>query len=337
MKKHTSLVTGGAGFIGSHVVDHLIDSAHEVVVLDDLSGGFLGNINPKATFIQGSILDHDLIETLFQKHRFTYVYHLAAYAAEGLSHFIRRFNYSNNILGSINLINSAVKFNVKRFVYTSSIAVYGNNVLPHKETQIPQPEDPYGIAKYAIEMDLKAAKAMFGLDYIIFRPHNVYGERQNIGDRYRNVIGIFMNQILQQKRLTIFGDGKQTRAFSYINDITPIIAQSVNIEAAKNQIFNIGCDEPTALNQLVTTLKEVTETACEATYYPERQEATHAYADHEKLQSTFGEVKATSLQKGLEHMWSWAKTEGARKTNSFESIELLKNLPESWSQKSPNE
>ena len=142
-----SLVTGGAGFIGAHVVNHLVASGQEVVVLDDLSGGFIENVNPKAEFINGSITDHVLVAELFDKHKFKYVYHLAAYAAEGLSHFIRRFNYNNNLTGSINLINESIKHKIDCFVFTSSIAVYGSQTVPMIETAYPLPEDPYGVAK----------------------------------------------------------------------------------------------------------------------------------------------------------------------------------------------
>jgi len=185
-----SLVTGGAGFIGSHVADHLLRWGHEVVVLDDLSGGFVENVPAEANFVKGSILDESVIERLFSKCAFHNVYHLAAYAAEGLSHFIKRFNYRNNLIGSVNLINSAVNYGVKCFVFTSSIAVYGTGQSPMTEEMTPVPEDSYGIAKLAVEQELRVSHEMFGLDFIIFRPHNVYGERQNIGDRYRNVVGI---------------------------------------------------------------------------------------------------------------------------------------------------
>src|SRR5437870_11883514 len=191
-----SLVTGAAGFIGSHVVDHCLRLGHRVVALDDLSGGFADNVPRGATFVKGSILDHELINTLFAEHGFDYVYHLAAYAAEGLSHFIRRFNYNNNLIGSMNLINEAVRHEIDCFVFTSSIAVYGPITPPMRETDAPAPEDPYGIAKLSVELDLAAAHRMFGLRYVIFRPHNVYGEYQNLGDPYRNVLGIFMNQIM---------------------------------------------------------------------------------------------------------------------------------------------
>src|SRR5258706_1892550 len=220
---YTSLVTGGAGFIGAHVVNELIATGHKVIVVDDLSGGFEDHIHKDAVFIRGSVYGDQFITGLFAKYKFDYVFHLAAYAAEGLSHFIRRFNYNNNLIGSINLVNESIKNKVKCFVFTSSIAVYGAGQLPMTEDTTPVPEDPYGISKYAVELDLKTAHEMFGLNYIIFRPHNVYGEYQNIGDKYRNVIGIFMNQVLQDKPMSVFGDGNQKRAFSYVGDFIPLI------------------------------------------------------------------------------------------------------------------
>src|ERR1700756_3093645 len=199
LKMPVSLVTGGAGFMGAHVAECLIRDGHRVVVLDDLSGGFVSNLPSGAMFVQGSILNHKLVDQIFAEYTFDYVYHLAAYAAEGLSHFIKRFNYSNNLIGSVNLINASINHNVKCFVFTSSIAVYGAGQSPMTEAMIPVPEDSYGIAKLAVEQELRVSHEMFGLDYVIFRPHNVYGERQNIGDRYRNVVGIFMNQLLQNE------------------------------------------------------------------------------------------------------------------------------------------
>jgi UDP-glucose 4-epimerase len=326
------LVTGAAGFVGSHVCDHLIAAGYYVVALDDLSGGFEDNVNDKALFVKGSINDVQLINNLFIEHQFQYVFHLAAYAAEGLSHFIRRFNYNNNLLGSINLINAAINTGtVKCFVFTSSIAVYGRNQLPMKEDLMPSPEDPYGISKLAVELDLKAAHEMFGLNYIVFRPHNVYGERQNIGDPYRNVVGIFMNQIMQGKKLTIFGDGMQTRAFSHIDDVAPVIAKSIDIPEAYNEVFNIGADVP-------YTVKELATMVCDSFGVPEmlefldaRNEVVHAYSDHSKVHEFFGHmIKNISLKEGIERMVDDAKAKGPRQGSKFSNIEVERNMPPAW-------
>jgi UDP-glucose 4-epimerase len=324
------LITGGAGFIGSHVADELIKLGHEVVVLDDLSGGFEENINPKAEFVKGSINDHDLINKLFSQHKFDYVFHIAAYAAEGLSHFIKKFNHENNLIGSINLINAAVNHDVKGFVYTSSIAVYGKNQLPMHENMLPQPEDSYGIAKYAVEMELRVTRQLFGLNYIIFRPHNVYGERQHIGDKYRNVLGIFMNQIMQGKSLSIYGDGQQQRAFTYISDVAPIIARSIHEPKAYNQLFNIGSDKPVTVKELAHIVSEAMGVKPDINHLPVRQEVKHAYSDHTRAKDIFGQESFVDIAEGVKKMAEWAKQVGSRETQHFDNIEIQKNLPKVW-------
>lgn len=325
-----SLVTGGAGFIGAHVTNELIKMGHEVVVVDDLSGGFRENVNPLATFIKGSITDHEFIAQLFNEHKFDYVYHLAAYAAEGLSHFIKRFNYNNNLIGSINLINESIKHKIKCFVFTSSIAVYGVGQPPLREDMIPVPEDPYGIAKLAVEMELRVSHEMFGLNYVVFRPHNVYGEYQNLGDRYRNVVGIFMNQLMQGKQLSVFGDGMQTRAFSYIGDVAPHIASSVNNPAAFNQVINVGADKDYTVKELAYTVMEAMDIKGELRYLPSRNEVMHAYSDHSKAKEIFGDSGNTSLLDGLKKMKDWALKTGIKKSSRFENIEIIEKLPSFW-------
>ncbi len=325
-----SLITGGAGFIGSHVARHCLALGHQVVVLDDLSGGFRDQVPDGATFVQGSVTDAALVQRLFDEHSFDYVYHLAAYAAEGLSHFIRRFNYTNNLIGSVNLINESVRHSIRCFVFTSSIAVYGANQLPMHEDLIPQPEDPYGISKYAVELDLRSAHEMFGLNSIVFRPHNVYGENQNIGDRYRNVIGIFMNQVMQGQPMTIFGDGQQTRAFSYIDDVAPHIANSVNIPAACGQVINIGADQAYTVKYLAEAVARAFGQEPNIRYLDARNEVKHAYSDHRKARSLFQQTTLVSLEEGIARMAAWARQAGAREGSTFENIEIRRNLPPSW-------
>lgn len=330
MKKITALVTGGAGFIGSHVADRLAEQGHRVVVLDDLSGGFKKNVDLRCVFIKGSINDTKLLDTIFKKYHFEYVYHLAAYAAEGLSHFIRKFNYENNLIGSVNLINRSVKYKVKHFVFTSSIAVYGTNQTPMIETLTPQPEDPYGISKYAVELDIKAAHEMFGLQYTIFRPHNVYGEKQNHGDPYRNVLGIFMNNLMKGKPMTIFGDGKQTRAFTHIDDVVPYIAKSVEVKGAKNEIFNIGADKPYTVLELAKTIAKAMNAESMIEFLPARNEVKHAYSDHTKVRKVFNIQEFVGLQDGIKRMVAWAKEVGPMEPKKFKNIEITENMPPSW-------
>jgi UDP-glucose 4-epimerase len=338
------LVTGGAGFIGSHLTDYLLNQGHNVVVLDDLSGGFKKNLEfmisgkpsdepivaRDCIFVKGSILDVPLVDELFDKYRFSRVYHLAAYAAEGLSHFIKRFNYQNNLIGSVNLINAAVKYETECFVFTSSMAVYGSAQVPFNEEMRPSPEDSYGIAKYAVEQELVISKEMFGLDYVIFRPHNVIGPRQNIGDPYRNVVGIFMNKTLLGEPMTIFGDGEQARAFSYIGDIVPTIADSPSISAARGNIFNIGGDTPCTINELANLVAEAMGVEKKVVHLEERHEVKYAYCNHDRAAETFNYAPRTSLRDGISLMAEWVKRHGSRRGKDFDGIEITKNLPTFW-------
>lgn len=331
------LLTGGAGFLGSHVARALLDvpelDESTVVVLDDLSGGFRENIptNSRVHFVEGSINDVDLVQRLFQRFSCGYVYHLAAYAAEGLSHFIRRFNYTNNLVGSINLINQAVLHDVKCLVFTSSIAVYGAAQTPMREDVHPTPEDPYGIAKYAVELDLLSARRMFGLSSVVFRPHNVYGEHQNLGDRYRNVVGIFMNQILRGEPMTIFGDGSQQRAFTYVGDIASLIAKAPFVPGALNEVFNIGADLADSVNELAAAVgRAMGVPRHPVVHLPAREEVHVAYADHTKCNAVFGRAAKTTLDAGLTRMADWSRKVGSRSTPPFANIEIMKRLPAGW-------
>lgn len=330
--KPTALVTGAAGFIGSHVADHCLALGMEVVATDDLSGGFRENVPGAATWIKGDLRDPSFVSQLWIDYGpFDYVYHLAAYAAEGLSHFIRAYNYHTNLVASMHLINEAIKSRVCHcFVFTSSIAVYGRGQIPMTEDMTPLPEDPYGISKYAVELDLKAAHDLFGLNWIIFRPHNVYGERQNIADRYRNVIGIFMNQVLQNQPMTIFGDGLQTRAFSHIDDVAPIIARAPYEPKAYNQVFNIGADTPYSILQLAEEVAAAFDRPCNVTHLPPRNEVVHAFSDHSRVKAVFSPPPPIDLKTGIRRMAAWVKSRGPCTPVLFKNIEVRDRLPAGW-------
>ena len=300
------------------------------VATDDLSGGVRANVPLDCHFRQGDLKDPEFVASLWDGAPFDYVYHLGAYAAEGLSHFIRRYNYETNLVASMNLINESVKHNVRCFVFTSSIAVYGRNQVPMVETLTPQPEDPYGISKYAVELDLNAAHEMFGLDYVVFRPHNVYGERQNIADKYRNVIGIFMNQVLQDQPMTIFGDGRQTRAFSHMDDVAPLIARSPLVPEAINGVFNIGADTPYTVAELAEEVAAAFGKPCQIRHLDARNEVVDAFSDHTLVNSVFDPPPSVDLKTGIRRMAEWVRSQGPATPVVFENIEVRKNLPPSW-------
>jgi UDP-glucose 4-epimerase len=326
----TALVTGGAGFLGSHVAEHLLGRGVDVIVLDDLSGGLIENLPLGARFIEGSVTDDALVRTVFEENDIEHVYHLAAYAAEGLSHHIRKYNYTNNLVGSMTLINQSVLHRVRCYVFTSSIAVYGAGQTPMTEALVPRPEDPYGVAKYAVELDLEAARRYYGLNYVVFRPHNVYGERQNIADKYRNVVGIFLRQVLDEMPMTIFGDGMQTRAFSHINDITPIIADSPYVDSAQGEVFNVGGDVVTTVLDLAHLVAEAMGVEPNIRHLAPRHEVVHTFASHEKVRVHFGGVPETSLSEGIARMAAWARTVARKPTSDFANIEVPVRLPEAW-------
>ena len=182
-----------------------------------------------------------------------------------------------------------------------------------------------------MELDLKSAHEMFGLNSIVFRPHNVYGERQNIGDPYRNVVGIFMNQIMQGKNLTIFGDGMQTRAFSHIDDVAPIIAASVENEAAYNETFNIGADTPYTVKELATIVCEEFDVPEALKFLDARNEVVHAHSSHEKIHKLFGHlIQDIDLRSGIRRMVADARAKGPRTGEKFGNIEVNKNMPPAW-------
>lgn len=325
------LITGVAGLLGSRLANWIVENNKATVYgVDDLSGGYIENINPKVKFLQHDLTSNNKkMEYLFKSKKFDYVFHFAAYAAEGLSPFIRKYNYDNNLIATTKLINNSIKFGVKRFVFTSTMAVYGNAEVPFKETYIPSPIDPYGIAKYACEMDLKCAGEQHGLDWCIFRPHNVYGVGQNIWDKYRNVLGIWMYQHLNGKPMTVYGDGNQTRAFSYVDDCIPYFWMGATDERASKQIFNIGGDDHISINDACNLLIDVIGSGSKV-HMQERHEVKHAWVTHDKIKSVLDFESKTTMRDGLAKMWEWAKTQPKREQKLWSKYELNKGIYDYW-------
>ena len=336
MKKNV-LITGVAGLLGSRLADWIIENKgdeYQVIGIDDLSGGFKENIHPEVKFNQQNLIDGGL-DKIFSFYKPDYVFHFAAYAAEGLSPFIRTFNYDNNLKATAALINESIKNDVKRFVFTSTLAVYGHgNGGIFNENQVPKPIDPYGVAKYACEMDLQIAGEQHNLDWCIIRPHNVYGIKQNIWDKYRNVLGIWMFQHLNKLPMTIFGDGNQTRAFSYIDDsLEPLWNAAIRPEASK-EIINLGGIEEHSILDASVALKNIighdTGKRPETVFLEPRHEVKHSIPTFQKSIDILGFKHKTDLEQGLFNMWIWAKQQPMRERFVWPSYELEKGIYSFW-------
>jgi len=326
----TVLITGVAGLLGANFSKYLLSEGYNVVGIDNLSGGFKSSIDERVDFYEVDLNDHTDVDRVFRKTNPDYVYHFAAYAAEGLSPYIRRYNYMNNVVCSANVVNACVNFGVEKIIFTSSMAVYGEGNPPFTEDQPQTPEDPYGIAKYAVEMDLKLAKEHFGLDYSIVRPHNVVGTFQNIWDRYRNVIGIWIRQSMRGEPLTIFGDGTQIRAFSdikfYMEPFERLMLEY------PGETFNIGADKDWTINEAANLVAKV---AREFGYEPgithleKRNEVHTAYSDHTKAKELLGFQDDTNLEDTIREMFAWAESQPAHEVAYFD-YEIEKNLYSFW-------
>jgi UDP-glucose 4-epimerase len=330
MKATNALVTGGAGFLGSHLADLLIKNGYNVSIIDDLSGGTIENINVNATFYECDLRDSEKTDELIKKIKPQLVYHLAANAAESKGQFSPIDISTRNFDTFINVLVPSVKYGMKRIVVTSSIAVYGAQQTPFKETDRPEPEDVYGISKYAMEQTLKVLADVHGFEYVITRPHNVYGPRQNMKDPYRNVVTIFMNKILQNKEYVIYGNGEQVRCFSYIDDVIDALYRCANSEVS-GMTFNIGSDVQYSVNQLSDILCAITGAKIRPRYIPGRvHDVEIAISDHTESRKYLGYQDKTPLEQGLRESWKYAQSQGYQKP-VFGGIELDSPLiPENW-------
>jgi UDP-glucose 4-epimerase len=327
----TVMITGVAGLLGSRLADWILENEPNTIVvgIDDLSGGYLENVHRDVKFYKYDISQHPfLVDNLVSVYKPEVIFHMAAYAAEALSPFIRTFNYQNNLIATSNIINSAIRHNVRRVVFTSSMAVYGNGEPPFSEDSPRNPIDPYGVAKMACEMDLQIAGEQHELDWCIIRPHNVYGAKQNIWDSYRNFIGIAMYKGLVGDPITVYGDGLQTRAFSYIDDsLAPLWRAGFDEEASK-QIINLGGIQESSILEVANIVSELS--GASIIHLPPRHEVRHAYSTWQKSVDILGFEHKTNLYDGIKKMWDWAKEQPKRPRQIWDNYELDKGLYPYW-------
>lgn len=339
------LITGAGGLLGSNLCKYLLENVKDIflIAIDNLSGSYLENIpiHQNLKFIKADLSnknDQITITEYIEKEldgNVDYIIALAAVAWEGLSPFMRQYTYINNTVINAFLINCGIKYNIKRFVFTSSMAVYGHGDQnpPFNEEMIPCPIDTYGISKYACEMDLKIAYTQHNMEYCIIRPHNVFGENQNIWDPYRNVLGIWMNKALNDKPFTIYGDGEQTRAFTYIDNILPCLWKAAKSQNAKNEIINLGGIKHSSLNEAANILTKITKQENGITHLEPRHEVKHAWSSYQKSIDILDYTETVSLEDGLIKMWVWAKTQPKREQKYFEEYELDKGIYSYWKKK----
>jgi len=323
------LITGVAGLLGSRLADYLISEGVEVIGIDNLSGGHIDNVHPNVNFYNLDLQDKSLRD-IFKEHNPTYVYHFAAYAAEGLSPFIRTYNYNNNLVSTANVVNECIRHNVTRLIFTSTMAVYGHGSGGiFDEKQVPNPIDPYGVAKYACEMDIQIAGEQHGLDWCIIRPHNVYGIKQNIWDKYRNVLGIWMYQKLNNQPITIYGDGTQTRAFSFIDDSIKPLWKAATTPGASKEIINLGGIEEITIKNASDVLLDIIGSA-DVVHLEKRHEVHFAVPTYQKSVDILGFEYKTSLKDGLRSMWEWANQQPIRDRFIWPEYELDNGIYNFW-------
>lgn len=293
------LVTGGAGFIASHITDAFVNEGHQVVVLDDLSSGFEKNINTKAKFVKGNICDKELVEKLFNQEKFDIVNHHAAQMDVRRSVKDPAFDANTNILGTINLLQNAVKSKVKKFMFASTGgAVYGEqSYFPADENHPTQPRSPYGISKLAVEKYLFFYNAEYGLNYTILRYANIYGPRQNpFGEA--GVVAIFSTKLLKGEQPIINGSGEQTRDYVFVDDV--VKANLLTLNDNSNDIYNIGTGIETNVNQLFHRLNKIIGANKEEKHGPAAPgEQMRSVISSDKFYNKFGWKPSTTLEEGL--------------------------------------
>ncbi len=328
------LVTGSAGFLGSHLSEKLSDMGHNVVGIDNMLGGYEDNVPKKIKFFKIDCCDFDQVKKVMKN--IDVVYHCAATAHEGLSVFSPVEITKNNYLASVSIFTAAINEKVKRIIFCSSMARYGSQKSPFNETMIPQPVDPYAISKVASEEVLKNLCELNNIEWVIAVPHNIIGPRQKYDDPFRNVVSIMINRMIQGKAPIIYGDGKQTRCFSYIDDCLSCLIPMLDKKDLNKQIINIGPDEEfVTINKIAEICSNITGVNLQPIYKKDRpQEVKHATCSADKARKLLNYKTKVSLQKGIEKTFEYIKNRGARPFDYNINLEINNELtPSTWKNK----
>jgi len=297
-KSKTILITGGAGFIGSWLTKMLINKGYRIIIVDDLSTGSKRNIPSKTIFYKIDVRN-DKLENIFRKERPSFIIHLAAQTNAGYSVINPVFDANINVIGTLHLLRLAVKFKIKKFVFVSSAAVYGNNKnLPLKETGVPSPISPYGCSKINAENYIILFNRIYKLPYVILRLSNVYGPRQ-LDQGEGGVINIFSRTMLKNKKPFIYGDGRQTRDFIYISDVINALIQTLKADK-KNIIFNVSSDRPISILGIVKIINNQLTKKIIPQYLPSKvDDIKHSVLDNNKIKRFLGWQPKISIEQGI--------------------------------------
>jgi len=325
------LVTGAAGFLGSHLCEKLQKLNYHVVGIDNMIGGDLENLPDKIEFHKMDCCDFNKLNKLLKD--IEIVYHCAATAHEGLSVFSPVEITKNNYLATVSVLSAAINNKVKRFIYCSSMARYGNQKTPFTEDMKPMPVDPYGISKVAGEEVLKNLCDLNKIEWVIAVPHNIIGPKQKYDDPFRNVVSIMINRMLQNKKPIIYGDGEQKRCFSYIDDCIYCLINLIDSKSVIRQIINIGPDEEfVTINKISEICSNITGSNLKPEYYPDRpREVKHATCSANKARKLLNYKTSTDLYTGIKKTYEFIKKKGPKKFNYHVDIEIKNDLtPKTW-------
>lgn len=327
-------ITGIAGFLGSHLASRMISLGHNVAGNDNLLGGDLENLDKRISFHQIDCNDFESMSKALKN--VDIVYHCAATAHEGLSVFSPNIITKNIFQASVSTITASIKNKVKKFIYCSSMARYGDQDTPFDEEMLPKPVDPYGIAKVASENILISLAEINKMEWNIVVPHNIVGPNQKYDDPFRNVLSIFINRNLQNKPAIIYGDGMQKRCFSYIDDVIYCLEKVALDKNIKSQIINIGPDEE------VITIKELAEIVSNVTGFNQNpiyvrgrpKEVKFASCSSDKSRRLLDYKTNTSLQEAIIKTYEDIKSKGSKPFKYYLPVEINnESTPKTWTEK----